>query len=96
MPLAALLYAVAYIDRINIGFAALSMNHSLGLTSAMFGFANTAFYITYSLCEVPSNMMLARFGARVWIPRIMITWGFASAATMSSWSRTACTPCGHW
>ena len=82
MPVLVVLYVVAYIDRINVGFAALSMNQDLGLTAAMFGFASTAFYITYSLFEVPSNMMLARFGARVWIPRIMITWGIASTATM--------------
>src|ERR1700754_539817 len=82
VPCLVILYVVAYIDRINVGFAALSMNEDLGLTAAMFGFASTAFYISYSLFEVPSNMMLARFGARVWIPRIMITWGIASTATM--------------
>lgn len=82
VPILVLLYVVAYIDRINVGFAALSMNEDLGLTAAMFGFASTAFYISYSLFEVPSNMMLARFGARLWIPRIMITWGIASTATM--------------
>lgn len=82
VPILVVLYVVAYIDRINIGFAALSMNQDLGLTAAMFGFANTAFYIAYSLFEVPSNMMMARYGARVWIPRIMITWGIASTVTM--------------
>jgi MFS transporter, ACS family, 4-hydroxyphenylacetate permease len=82
VPVLVVLYVIAYIDRINVGFAALSMNEDLGLTATMFGFANTAFYITYSLFEVPSNMMLARHGARVWIPRIMITWGIASTATM--------------
>lgn len=82
VPVVVVLYVIAYIDRINISFAALQMNEDLGLTAAMFGFANTAFYITYSLFEVPSNMMLARYGARVWIARIMITWGLASTATM--------------
>jgi ACS family 4-hydroxyphenylacetate permease-like MFS transporter len=77
-----LFYVLAYVDRINIGFAALSMNEDLGLTFAMFGIANTAFYVMFSLFEVPSNMMLAKYGARVWIPRIMITWGLASIATM--------------
>lgn len=77
-----LLYAFSYLDRINIGFAALTMNHDLRLSSTQFGAANTIFYLGYILCEIPSNLMLARFGARVWIPRIMITWGIASAATM--------------
>lgn len=82
VPWLMLFYVLAYVDRINIGFAALSMNAELGLTATMFGFANTAFYIMFSLFEVPSNMMLAKYGARVWIPRIMITWGLASIATM--------------
>jgi MFS transporter, ACS family, 4-hydroxyphenylacetate permease len=76
------LYIVAYLDRINIGYAALTMNKDLGLTATMFGFANTLFYTTYMLFEIPSNLLLVRFGARRWIARIMITWGLASAATM--------------
>jgi MFS transporter, ACS family, 4-hydroxyphenylacetate permease len=75
-------YFFSYLDRINIGFAALSMNKDLALTATMFGFANTLFYLTYMLFEVPSNLLLARFGARIWIGRIMVTWGFASTATM--------------
>jgi ACS family 4-hydroxyphenylacetate permease-like MFS transporter len=82
VPCVVILYVIAYIDRINIGFAALSMNQDLGLTAAMFGFANTIFYIGYSFLEVPSNMLLARFGPRLWLARIMISWGIASAATM--------------
>lgn len=77
-----ILYAFSYLDRINIGFAALSMNRDLRLTATQFGAANTIFYLGYILCEIPSNLMLARFGARVWLPRILITWGIASAATM--------------
>ncbi len=76
------LYIISYLDRINIGFAALSMNKDLGLSATMFGVANTVFYLGYVLCEVPSNMLMAKFGARVWIPRIMVTWGIASMATM--------------
>jgi len=76
------LYIVAYLDRINIGYAALTMNKDLQLTATMFGFANTLFYATYMLFEIPSNLLLVRFGARRWIARIMITWGIASAATM--------------
>jgi len=82
IPFLFLLYALSYLDRINIGFAALSMNKDLGLTRTMFGIANTVFYVGYVLCEVPSNLLLVRFGAHRWIPRIMITWGLASAATM--------------
>jgi MFS transporter, ACS family, 4-hydroxyphenylacetate permease len=77
-----ILYAFSYLDRINIGFVALPMNHDLRLTSTQFGAANTIFYLGYILCEIPSNLMLARFGARVWLSRIMITWGIASAVTM--------------
>ena len=75
------LLVVAFIDRINIGFAALTMNRDLGLSAAAFGASITVFYAAYALCEIPSNLALARFGARVWIARIMITWGLASAAT---------------
>ncbi len=75
-------YFFSYLDRINIGFAALSMNKDLALTATMFGFANTLFYLTYMIFEVPSNLLLARFGARIWIARIMVTWGIASTATM--------------
>lgn len=82
IPFLFLLYVFAYLDRINIGFAALSMNRELGLTATMFGIANTIFYVGYMFFEIPSNLMLARYGARIWIPRIMITWGVASTATM--------------
>lgn len=82
MPLLMLFYLLAYIDRVNIGFAALTMNADLGLTATMFGIASAAFYVTYIVFEVPSNVMLARFGPRIWIPRIMITWGLASVAMM--------------
>lgn len=75
------LYICAYLDRINIGFAALAMNRDLGLTPTTFGVANTIFYLGYMVCEVPSNLMLARFGARTWLARIMMTWGIASTAT---------------
>lgn len=76
------LYVLSYMDRINIGFAALQMNEELGITAAMFGIAATCFYIPYALFEVPSNMILARVGARKWISRIMVTWGLASCATI--------------
>jgi MFS transporter, ACS family, 4-hydroxyphenylacetate permease len=58
------------------------MNKDLNLSATMFGFASSIFYVTYIAAEIPSNMMMQKFGARIWIPRIMITWGLASAATM--------------
>lgn len=80
---------ISYLDRINISFAALSMNAQLGLTATAYGFALTIFYIGYVACEIPSNMLLAKFGARFWISRIMITWGLASTATMLVHSATS-------
>jgi MFS transporter, ACS family, 4-hydroxyphenylacetate permease len=77
-----ILLVVSFMDRINIAFAALTMNRDLGLSAAAYGMSLTVFYAAYTLFEIPSNLALARFGARVWIARIMITWGFASAATM--------------
>src|SRR5687767_14838065 len=68
-----LLYIFAHLDRINIGFAALSMNRDLALTATLFGMATTLFNIGYLIFDVPSNLMLAKYGARIWIPRIMIT-----------------------
>ena len=69
-------------DRINIAFAALTMNKDLGLSAAAYGMSFTVFYAAYTLFEIPSNLMLAKVGARLWIVRITITWGLASAATM--------------
>ena len=73
---------VSFMDRVNIAFAALTMNKDLGINATAYGGSLTIFYVAYTLCEIPSNLMLARFGARLWIARIMITWGVASAATM--------------
>ena len=81
VPLCFLLYIVSYIDRANIGYAALQMNAELGLTSAAFGFAAGIFFIGYFLFEVPSNMLMARYGPRVWIARILIGMGVVSMAT---------------
>ena len=77
-----ILLVVSFMDRINIAFAALTMNKDLGLSAAAYGMSLTVFYAAYTLFEIPSNLALARFGARIWIARIMITWGIASAATM--------------
>lgn len=77
-----LLFVFSFLDRINIGFAGLTMMKELGLTSTQFGLATTLFYIAYIACGIPSNIMLARIGARRWIGAIMIAWGLASSATM--------------
>jgi MFS transporter, ACS family, 4-hydroxyphenylacetate permease len=82
IPFLFVLYIFNYLDRINIGFAALSMNKDLVLTATTFGLANSIFYIGYVACEIPSNLLMVRYGARVWIARILISWGLASAATM--------------
>jgi ACS family tartrate transporter-like MFS transporter len=82
IPFLFLLYIVAFLDRVNIGFAALEMNRDLNLNPAVYGFGAGIFFIGYSLFEVPSNLILARIGARRWIARIMITWGFIAAAMM--------------
>ena len=80
VPFIMLLYFIAFIDRVNIGFASLTMNKDLGLTASMFGFGAGIFFWGYFLFEVPSNVALDRFGARLWIARVMITWGMVSAA----------------
>lgn len=77
-----LCYVLSYVDRINIGFANLTMAADLGLTATTFGIASSIFFIAYALFEIPSNLGLARFGARRWIPRIMISWGLFSCLTM--------------
>jgi ACS family tartrate transporter-like MFS transporter len=81
IPFMGLLYFVAFLDRVNIGFAALTMNEDLGLSPRMFGFASGIFFIGYVLFEVPSNIIMERVGARLWIARIMISWGLLSAGT---------------
>jgi len=82
IPFMFLLYVVAYLDRVNVGFAQLQMKSSLGLSEAAYGFGAGLFFIGYFLFEVPSNLLLERFGPRRWIARIMISWGVLSSATM--------------
>jgi ACS family tartrate transporter-like MFS transporter len=81
IPFVFLLYIVSYLDRANIGYAALQMNKELALSSEAFGFVSGIFFIGYFLFEVPSNVMLNKFGARVWIARILVTWGIIAALT---------------
>jgi ACS family tartrate transporter-like MFS transporter len=82
LPFLFVLYVVAWLDRVNVGFAALQMNADLKFSDAAFGFGSGIFFLGYCLFEVPSNLILARVGARVWISRIMITWGVISAGMM--------------
>jgi len=81
LPFLFALYVVAFIDRINLGFAALTMNRELAITSQQFGFAAGIFFWGYFLFEIPSNLILHKIGARVWIARILITWGAVAALT---------------
>lgn len=80
LPLAMLLFFFSLVDRTNISFAALEMNKDLGLSSPQYGTAAGVFFIGYFLFEIPSNFLLQRIGARVWLARIMITWGLVVAA----------------
>ena len=80
IPFLFVLYIAAWLDRVNVGFAALHMNSELKFSSAAFGFGSGVFFLGYCLFEVPSNLILHRIGARLWIARIMITWGLIAAA----------------
>ena len=80
LPFLIACYFVAYLDRVNVGFAALTMNADLGLGPEAFGFTAGIFFLGYCLFEVPSNLILAKVGARIWIARIMVTWGLVSIA----------------
>lgn len=82
IPLLVICWVMAYLDRVNISFAKLQMQSDLGFSDAVYGLGASIFFIGYFLLEVPSNMILHRVGARVWIMRIMVTWGIASACTM--------------
>jgi len=82
IPFLVVLYVVAFLDRVNVGFAALQMNANLGFSATQFGVGSAMFFVGYCLAEVPSNLILARVGARLWIARIMITWGLLAAAIM--------------
>ncbi len=81
LPFMFLLYIVAYLDRVNVGFAALQMNADLKFSAAVFGFGSGIFFLGYFLFEIPSNLILDRIGARLWIARIMITWGIVASAS---------------
>ncbi|MBV8504193.1 MAG: MFS transporter [Alphaproteobacteria bacterium] len=80
LPFCFILYFICYLDRVNVGFAALTMNKDLGLSSYVFGLGAGAFFWGYFILEVPSNLILERVGARRWIARVMVSWGLVSAA----------------
>ena len=91
VPLLTIACLFNYLDRTSLGFAALTMNHALGLSAGQFGFAAGIFFLAYFLFEVPSNVIMDRVGARIWIARIMISWGVISGATafipqVSAWT----------
>ncbi|RSN61446.1 MFS transporter [Amycolatopsis sp. WAC 04182] len=81
VPLLGLLYLLNYLDRVNVGFAALTMNADLGISSAAYGLGAGLFFVGYFFFEVPSNVILHKVGARIWIARIMVTWGIVASAT---------------
>lgn len=81
IPLMALMYVASFLDRVNIGFAALTMNQDLGFSAEVFGLGAGIFFLGYFLFEIPSNLLLEKFGARIWMSRIMLSWGLVSMAT---------------
>jgi MFS transporter, ACS family, tartrate transporter len=80
LPFLILCYAVNFLDRVNVGFAALAMNEDLGFSPSVFGTGAGIFFVGYLLFEIPSNLALQRFGARIWIARIMVSWGIIATA----------------
>jgi ACS family tartrate transporter-like MFS transporter len=80
LPLIALGYGTAYMDRVNISYAALQMNHDLHLSSTIYGFGAGLYFLSYAACSIPSNLMLYRFGARRWLSHIMVAWGVIAMA----------------
>ena len=82
IPLLLMCYVVAYLDRVNVGFAKLQMLDQLGFSETVYGLGAGVFFIGYFIFEIPSNIILHRIGARVWIGRIMVSWGLISAAMM--------------
>src|SRR5437870_7321987 len=88
IPFMFLLYIVSYLDRINVGFAALQLNQALHFDPEVFGLGAGIFFIGYFIFEVPSNLIMERVGARVWMARILITWGIISSLTMFVNGRT--------
>ncbi|MFY9658647.1 MAG: MFS transporter [Methylocystis sp.] len=89
LPFLALCFFANYLDRVNIGFAALQMNKDLGLSATVFGLGSGIFFFSYAAFEVPSNFMLERVGARLWIARILLSWGLVSALMALGWNEAS-------
>jgi D-galactonate transporter len=82
IPFLLILYIISFLDRVNVGFAKLQMSADIGLSDAVFGLGAGIFFIGYAACEIPSNLLLQRFGARIWISRILVVWGIISVCFM--------------
>ena len=95
VPFLMLCYFFCFLDRVNVGFAALQMNQDLHFTASVFGFGAGIMFVTYMLGEAPSNLVLVKVGPRPWIARIMITWACWPAAWCSSRERTVSISCVH-
>lgn len=89
LPIIVICYFLSYLDRSNVSFAGLKMAGDLGLSPEAFGFALGIFFIGYFIFEIPSNLIMEKVGARIWIARIMVTWGLLSAATAFAWNATS-------
>lgn len=89
LPFLAVCLVANYLDRVNIGFAALQMNKDLGLSPVVFGLGSGIFFFSYAAFEVPSNYMLERFGARIWIARILLSWGVVSGLMALAWNEAS-------
>src|ERR1700743_2078221 len=89
IPIMCLMYVASFLDRVNIGFAALTMNHDLGFSPSVFGIGAGIFFFGYFFFEIPSNLMLEKVGARLWMCRIMVSWGLVSMATAFAKTATA-------
>src|SRR6266542_1787576 len=94
VPILMVGYVISYIDRINISFAKFGFEKSFGMTATQYGFAAGIFFLGYVLAEVPSNMILLRVGARLWLSRIMVTWGSSPRPRPSCRTSKPSTPCG--
>src|SRR3974377_1422195 len=81
IPLFFLMMFFNYLDRINLGFAGLQMNHALGFSPAVFGFGASIFFLGYMILQIPSNLALYQFGARIWLAACLIGWGLVSSVT---------------
>lgn len=82
IPFLLVLYIISFLDRVNVGFAKLQMSADIGLSDAVFGLGAGIFFVGYAACEIPSNLLLQRFGARIWISRILVVWGIISVCFM--------------